>query len=191
MANSNAPRGFIPTRTYGSAPFPGALERCYRPSSDANNLFINDPVDLGGTGDTVGMAPTVVRATAGSGGYVYGTVVSVENDTSDNLSRSYLPASTAGYVMVLTDPNAEFEIQENGNMGITAIGLNVDFSFSTAGNTTTGMSGCQLASSGADTTNTLQCRVIGVANRVDNEVGTNAKWRVRFNLRRAFNTTGA
>lgn len=186
MANADAPSGFKPIRMQGSAPFSGGVGRYYRSTGDSTDIFIGDPVDLGGTGDTDGTAPTVVRATAGSGGYVVGVVVGIENLTSDNLSQKYLPSGDTGYLLVADDPNQEFEIQEDsgGNaLTATAIGSNIDFIIGT-GNTTTGMSATEINSDTCDTTNTLQCRVMRLVNRADNELGTNAKWVVKFNLHR-------
>lgn len=186
MANNDSPFGFKPVRKLGSAPNSGGGGRYYRSTGDSTVITIGTPVDLGGTGDTAGTAPTVVRATAGSGGYVVGVVTGIENLTSDNLSRKYLPSGEAGYLLVDDDPNSEFEVQEDsvGNaLTATAIGSNIDFIIGTD-NTTTGLSSTEIDSSSCDTTNTLQCRVLGLVDRADNELGTNAKWRVKFNLHR-------
>ena len=191
MANSDTPFGFKPVRKIGAQPNSGGVNRYYIGTGDSNNIFIGDPVDDSGTGDTKGV-PGVVRATAGSGGYVRGVVVGIENNTSDNLSRTYRPLSTAAYVLVADDPDAEFEVQEDsvGNaLDETVMGSNIDFIIG-SGNTTTGISATEIDSSSADTTNTLQCRVLGLVQREDNAIGTNAKWLVRFNLHRARYTTG-
>lgn len=186
MANADTPFGFKPIRQLGAAPISGGGGRYYRATGDSTDIFIGDPVDLGGTGDTAGTAPSVVRATAGSGGYVVGVVTGIENNTSDNLSRKYLPSGVAGYLLVDDNPNTEFEVQEDsaGNaLTATAIGSNIDFVIG-SGNQTTGISATEINSDTCDTTNTLQCRVLGLVDRADNELGANAKWRVKFNLHR-------
>lgn len=191
MANSDTPFGFKPIRAIGAAPYSGGVNRYYISTSDSNNIFIGDVVDDSGSGDTDGV-PGVVRATAGSGGYARGVVVAVENLTSDNLSRSYRPASTAAYLYVADNPDEEFEVQEDSDaetLAAASIGSNVDFIFGT-GNTTTGISACELNSNTCDTTNTLQCRILGLVRRPNNEIGANAKWRVKFNLHRGTYTTG-
>lgn len=192
MANADTPFGFKPIRKVGAAPTTGGVNRYYRGSGDSAAVFIGDPVNLGGTGDTAGTSPSVVRATAGSGGLTIGVVVAIENNTSDNLSRTYLPASTAGYVLVADDPEQEYEVQEDStstNLAITAIGSNVDFVIG-SGNTTTGISAAEIQTSSVNTTNTLQCRVLGLIDRADNEIGNNAKWRVRLNTHQSLTTTG-
>lgn len=186
MANADTPFGFKPIRMQGSAPFSGGVGRYYRGTGDSTVITIGTPVDLGGTGDTAGTAPSVVRATAGSGGYVVGVVVGIENLTPDNLSLNYLASGSAGYLLVADDPNQEFEVQEDsaGNaLTATAIGSNIDFIIGTD-NTTTGISSTEINSDTCDTTNTLQCRVMRLVDRPDNELGTNAKWVVKFNLHR-------
>lgn len=191
MANDDTPFGFKPIRKVGSSPESGGVGRYYRGTGDANNLFIGDPVALSGTGDAFGV-PGVVRATAGSGGLVIGVVVAIENSTSDNLGRSYLPSGSAGYLAVSDSVNQEYEVQEDSDsnaLAITAIGSNIDFIFGT-GNTTTGISACEIDSTSCDTTNTLQCRVLGLVQRSDNEIGNYAKWRVRFNTHSGLTTTG-
>lgn len=192
MANDDAARGFVPARNAYGGVTTGGIQRFYVAAGESNNIFINDPVDLSGTGDAAGV-PGVVLATAGSGGYVVGVVVGFENLTSDNLSKTYRPASTAGYLLVNTDPDMEYIIQEDsvgGALAVADIGLNADFIIGT-GSTTTGISATELDSSTKATTATLQCRILGLDNAPDNDVGANARWRVKFNLHRYRHTTGA
>ncbi|MEM8615312.1 MAG: hypothetical protein AAGF20_00100 [Pseudomonadota bacterium] len=189
MANADAPRGFIPRRHKNGAPYSGACKRYYVASGESNDLFIGDPVDLSGSGDAAGV-PGVQQP---AGQNVIGVIVGVENLTSDNLSRTYRPASTAMYVMVADDPDLEFEIQEDSTGGALAaadIGLNADFVIGT-GDTTFGTSAAEIDSSTKATTATLGLRILELAQREDNEIGTNANWLVKFNLHRHNNATGA
>lgn len=192
MPNLDAPSGFKPYRMNANSPYSGGVNRYWVPATETNNLFIGDPVDLSGTGDTAGTSPTVVRATAGSGGVV-GVIVGIENLTDSNLSRTHLPGSTGGYVLVADDPDEVFEIQEDsdgGALAITDIGLNATFIIG-SGNTTTGLSATELDSSTKETTATLHCRILRLLPREDNEIGNQAKWLVRFNTHRHNNATGA
>lgn len=190
---ADTPRGFNPARMNTNGSYPGAVNRYWVPATETNAIFIGDPVDLSGTADTAGTSPSVIRATAGSAGYVVGVVVGIENLTDSNLSRTHLPGSTGGYILVADDPDEAFEIQEDSvaaTLAITSTGLNADFVIA-AGNTTTGLSATELDSSTAETTATLQCRILRLVDRPDNEIGTNAKWLVRFNLHRHRFATGA
>lgn len=186
MANADAPRGFVPVRHANGAPYSGAATRYYIASGESNNIFIGDPVALSGDADANGV-PGVVRATAGAGSSAgdgpVGVVVGFENLTSDNLSRSYRPGATAGYLLVADDPFLEYEIQEDsdgGAIAVASVGLNANFIIGT-GSTTTGLSAVELDSNTAATTAALDCRILGLVQRADNEAGVNAKWRVKLN----------
>lgn len=186
MPNTDSPFGLKPVRYRSGAPYNGACNRYYIASGEAYNLFIGDPVALSGTGDAFGV-PGIVRATAGAGSSAgdgpVGVVVGFENLTSDNLSRSYRPSGTAGYVLVADDPNLEYEIQEDSDtatLAVTDIGLNANFIIGT-GNTYTGTSAVELDSNTAAVTATLDMRILGLIERPNNEIGTNAKWRVALN----------
>lgn len=185
MANTDAPFGFIPAGNAYGSPHSGSVRRYYIGTGDTNNLFIGDPVALSGSGATDG-TPGIVRATAGGGSSPgdgpVGVVVGFENLTSDNLSRTYRPASTAMYVLVNDDPNTVYMIQEDSDsatLAVTDIGLNANFIIGT-GNTTTGVSAVELDSNTAATTATLDCRILGLLKRPDNEIGANAIWLVKL-----------
>ena len=54
----------------------------------------------------------------------------------------------------------------------------------------TGLSAAQLDTSTKATTNTLQLRILGFSQRVDNAIGANAKVLVQINLHSFKNLTG-
>ena len=181
MANSNAPMGLQPVRYRNGAPWNGQARTYYVPATDSTALFIGDPVIIAGDGDTNG-TPTVTRATAGSAGRITGVVVGFQPTAP--FPAKYRAASTAMYVLVADDPTLLFEAQEDGvggSLAATNIGQNIDL-VSGSGNTATGVSGFLLDSSTAATTATLQCRIIALQQRVDNAIGTTAKWLVAINL---------
>lgn len=189
MPNANAPAGLRPVRHRNGAPYNGAATRYAVAAADATALFIGDPVILAGSADADGVA-TVVRATAAGGAFMLGPVVSVEPETRDSLP--YRAASTARYVYVADDPDLVFEIQEDavgGALAAADVGLNADLVAGT-GSTITGLSGFQLDTSTKATTATLQLRILGFSQRVDNEIGANAKVLVTINLHSLRNTTG-
>lgn len=180
MANTNNPEGLKPVRYASGAPYNGACSRYFVPATDGTALFVGDPVILAGDADANGVA-TVTRATAASAGRITGVVVGVVNTPS--LTTRYRAASTAQYVLVADDPGLLFEIQEDavgGALAATNVGQNVDL-IAGNGSTVTGLSGFQADSSTAATTSTLQLRIEGFAQRVDNVIGANAKILVRIN----------
>lgn len=162
------------------------------PSTYATALFPGDPVTVTGTANAAevsapgvgtfqaGTLREVNKSAAGSGNAITGVIVSVAANP-DNLSARYLPASTGGVVLVNDDPRTEYEIQADEAIAAADIGLNAALVFTSAGDTVTGQSGVELDASTKATTAGLQVRMLGLAPRVDNEAGADAKVIVRIN----------
>jgi hypothetical protein len=182
MANSNAPSGLTPVRYASGAPYNGASKRYFVPATDANDIFIGDPVIIAGSADTDGV-PTATIATAAGGSRWTGVVVGFV-PSSTIVTYGYRKASTADYILVADDPNLLFEIQEDavgGALAAVDVGLNADL-IAGSGSAYTHRSGWQLDTSTKATTATLQMRIVGFVQRPDNVIGANAKVLVRNNL---------
>jgi len=180
MANSNAATGLTPRCYRNGAPWNGVARAYYVPVGNTTALYVGDPVIIAGDGDAFG-TPTCVIATATTG-RITGVVVGFR--PSAPFPLPYLPASTAGYVLVADDPDLLFEVQEDGvggSLAATNIGNNISL-IAGAGSTSTGNSGWMIDSSTAATTNTLQMRIVELQHRVDNVIGTTAKWLCAINL---------
>jgi len=181
MANPDRPSGLSPVRYLSGAPYNGAVNFYATATGDGVAIFNGDPVKLSGTSQTINgqVYPDVDQAATGD--VIVGVVVGVVPVTADSLI--YRAGSTQRLLMVADDPNLVFEIQEvSGGTPLTAndIGLNADFVVG-SGSTVTGLSGVELSNSTEDTTNTLDLKITGFVNRVDNTIGENAKWLVRIN----------
>ena len=180
MANTDRPRGAIPVRYLGGAPYNGAANPYSVDSSNGTAIFVGDYMIREDDGN-------VAPYTGSSGGNLLGVCVAVGTDETlyldpDNLSRRYLPASTAGTVLVADEPDVVFVVQEdNDGTALTAAeaGTNCDV-LATAGNTTTGQSAHEIDRS-TTTTSAAQLRLIRLLNRDDNEHGDFAKWEVMIN----------
>jgi hypothetical protein len=187
MANANNPRGFVPIRNAGSTGETGGVEMFYVPASDGTALYIGDPVVRNGSADAAGV-PAVVMATAG--GAITGIVEGfVPNGTVD--IAGYRAASTAAYVLVRTDPDTLYEIQEDGVGGQLAaadIGLNADFIVA-AGTAYNKRSGTMLDTSTKATTITLPLKIMSLAQRPGNDFGAYAKVWVKINKSTESNAT--
>lgn len=180
MANTDAPFGLRPVRHRNGAPYNGAFNAYYVPSSYATALFVGDPVVKTGTSNTaavgahgIGTLPEINKATAGDGNAITGVVVGFEPDP-DNLGRIYNPASTERVVYVCDDPDVIFEIQADGAIAAAQVGLNAVLIYTNAGSTVTGMSGAELDTTSdvpaADASN--QLTIHRVVDRTDNEAGS-------------------
>jgi hypothetical protein len=186
MPNVDAPNGLRPVKHLDGSPFSGTANRYFVPATDSTAIFVGDAVVSAGSADADGI-PTVAQASAG--GNLLGVVVGIEPETDESLN--YRAASTARYVFVADSPDVVFEIQEDsdgGAIAATAVGNNADLVVG-SGSTATGTSGMELDSSGVGTA-AAQLRILELAQRPDNEIGTNAKWLVMLNEHERKSTTG-
>jgi hypothetical protein len=198
MANADIARGGVPVRHRNGAPYNGAANVYYVPSTYDTALYVGDPVLVVTDASDANGVPTVALATAGGGTYITGFITSLafHGDPAIPVLRDsgrYHAASTEGYVLVADDPDLLFEIQEDGvggAMGAGAAGRNVDL-VSGTGSTVTGWSGWELDSNTLATSNTVQMRIIAAVERADNDATlTNAKWLCAVNLHSQRNLTG-
>jgi len=181
MANPNVASGLKPVKNVSGAPQSGAARVYSVPSSDGTAIFIGDAVKLVGTGQTINGVTFADVAQAATGDVMVGVVVGVLPDTRDSLT--YRAASTQRLLLVVDDPDALFEIQEDsvgGSLAANDLGQNASLIVA-SGSTVTGLSGTMLDSSTHATTNTLDLKIVAFVNRPDNDIGTNAKWHVRIN----------
>lgn len=172
MANVNTPFGLRPVGLISGTNYTGRVTQYSVPSSDATGIFVGDPVKLVGTSQIINGQVFADVAQAATGNTIVGVVVGTLADTRDSLN--YRAASTQRILLVCDDPNAVFEIQQvTGGTPLTSndIGLNANFVVGT-GSTVTGYSGVTLDNTTEATTNTLDLKIVGVPNRVDNDTGT-------------------
>lgn len=182
MANVDRPGGFVPVGHVITGSYNGQSREYKVASSYGTALGVGDPVKYSGTGDSVTGLPTVERAAAGD--KMVGVIVGFKVDpaVAATIHPGYLPASTGGTVLVCDDPWVIYEVQEDsdsGNIAITAIGEFADHVVTAGVSTTTGRSNVELDSSDAGTGDGW--RILGLVQRPDNAVGTNAKWLVLMN----------
>jgi len=191
--------GLKPVAYRSGAPYNGAARPYYLPSSYATAVFIGDPVVKTGTANTsavtvpgggsfgVGTLPevnvTAVGDVNGDTKRITGVVVGFSPLPTD-LSKVYNPASTERVVYVADDPDLVFEIQADGAVPATSMGLNAVLIATHSGSTTTGLSGMELDTTSdvpaADASN--QLLILRAVNREDNDTTlTHAKVLVAIN----------
>ncbi|RYE68207.1 MAG: hypothetical protein EOO81_09630 [Oxalobacteraceae bacterium] len=186
MPNGNAPTGLNPVRDLYGTPYNGSVNHYAVPASDANALYIGDPVKLLGTSSTINSQSMADVGLAATTDVIVGVVIGfVAGDRDAGLFRG---ASTQRIAIVCDNPNAMFEIQDIGTgtpLTIADIGLNVSFTTVAAGGSTfTGLSGVVLDNTTEATTNTLALKIVGFPNRPDNDAANaeaNKKLYVRIN----------
>lgn len=182
MANVDSRFGLKPIRHKSGAPYNGAFNAYYVPSTYGTALYKGDPVVKTGTSNTakvsaagagtfaIGTLPEINKATVGDANRVTGAIVGFAPLPTD-LGKAYNPASTARVVYVADDPDLIFEIQADGAIPAASIGLNAVFIATHSGDTTTGLSGIELDTTSdvpaADASN--QMVILRAVNREDND----------------------
>lgn len=199
MANTNAPKGFIPVSNFSGAPYNGATRQYIHASGDSTPIFVGDIVTA--TGDTVlvnvgGSVQSFPIATqAATTNIQDGVCIGVDLVTRD--APIYAPASTQVVITVAIDPNMLLLVQdENAGTPLSpnAVGLNIDFKGGSSGSTVTGLSGMVLDNATEAGTNTLDLKIVGQLQSPGNDLGTAAgtgaaagQWLVKLNRSRFAN----
>jgi hypothetical protein len=186
MANVSKATGLIPVGHLLGLDWSAKAREYYIPSSDTNAYAIGDPVTLAATADTNGV-PGIIIATAGTGNPVLGAIVgwgAYEGLMADpaNLNSTTIPATKTKsyYAMVSDDSYIIYEIQAIGSAyTATDVGNNCQL---TSGTNNGYVSGWQLNDAVTSTSAaTAQLQLLGLARRLDNAFGLNAKYLVRIN----------
>lgn len=185
MANVSRVNGFRPIKHMNGSPWNGQVNKYWIAAADGTATFVGDVVKLSGTADADGVA-SVIQAAAGN--TPVGVVVWMEPNPLD-LTQNYRIASqsiaqqNAGrWVYVADSPDLICEVEATGTaLAVADIGLNGSLVVA-AGSTTTGQSGMSFDTTTKATTATLVFQLIGFVQRPDNEITTNAKVLVRFNV---------
>jgi hypothetical protein len=170
MANTNAPFGFRQYQGNGSAPTYEQVP--VKIAYNATNIFFGDPVEPDANGYVVQGDGTT--AAAGIAGIFVGCqYLSVAQKRT--VWSNYWPGSDVASTQTVTgyivnDPNAKFVVQSDAT-GIVQgdVNLNVGYTIGT-GNTSNGISGAYI--SGANTTNTLPFRIVGLITDPPGSAGT-------------------
>jgi len=184
MSSVSRINGFRYVKNVVGGSMTAQAETCFVPASDATVIMVGDAVQLLGDARNPTGVPTVTRQATATG-VPYGIVIGIGFEgmgdvqnvppVNDLNTPVYRRANTDRYLLVITDPNAVFEVQLAGAGPAAAtatanVGLNGQFLL-TAGNTSSGASGMQLDSAGLATTATLPLKIVGFPYRPDNVPG--------------------
>jgi len=178
MANADRPSGARPVNRDGSS-YNGSLRKVQVDASNATAIFPGDFVVREADGN-------YTPATAGATNVIDGVVVGVVVDRTVAATEhpGYLPATTAGYILIAPAESCYFAIQEDGDttpLTAAARGARVNF-IAGAGSTTTGRSAHEIDSTAVGVDATYQLSLIDYVQREDNEAGAYAEWIVKVNL---------
>lgn len=191
MANANRPFGLMPVESLHGGDMP-ITHRYYIAAADTDPYYVGSPVILAATGDANGV-PGCAIAT-GSGVYL-GSVVSIEPvivngiamaATSLDRTLVAIPATKtrAYYVEVADDPQQIFEIQCGAtatNLVATKLNNNFNMTIAAPSPATLPQSATIVDNASINTTNTLSMRMMGLAQRPNNEIGAYQVVRCKIN----------
>lgn len=187
MANADRPTGFTPVKSITGAPWNGQANLYAILAADTNAYAMGDPVTSAAGGASVEGIPAVTIGVAGSAwrGVIVGIFDTKPGIAKiDNLNSTVRPAAAQTkdwYALVVDDPNIVFEVQEvSGGTALTAadVGLNIN-GVAQANNGF--VSGWEIDNTTEATTATLNCKILSLSQRIDNEIGEHAKWLVLIN----------
>lgn len=196
MPNDNRPSGLRPVGTVSGNQYNGAARLYAIEAANASAFAIGDPVVTIAAGADPRGVPYITLAAAT--GAIRGVIVGLFDSypgiaKTDNLNQIIRPAGakpTVWYAMVVDDPNVVFEVQEVGTgtpLTLADVGLNTNLVVGTNNGFT---SGWLLDNASEGTGATLQCKILGLVQRIDNEVGQFAKWLVKINNHELGSGTG-
>lgn len=187
MANVNRPTGLSPVKMVTGAPYNGQCNVYAILAADANAFAIGDPVVSSASGaDAAGVAAVTLAAATGA---IRGVIVGIGTkanlianpDQLGSTIRSAGAKTTDWYALVVDDPNIIFEVQEVGTgTPLTAADIGLNTSLLVGANN--GFVSGWLLDNGVELgTATLQVKLLGLSQRVDNAFGAYAKHLVLIN----------
>ncbi len=182
MANADTPFGFRPIRHRNGAPYNGAANPYFIPSTySGGNMFIGDAVLITGTSNTaavavpgggsfgIGTLPEINIAAAGPGVRISGVIVGFAADPTA-LENQYRLDDTERVAFVCDDPDIVFEIQCDSATAPAATNVGAAFNLLLGtGSTTTGLSATELDVSEESTDPQDQLILLRFVNREDND----------------------
>lgn len=182
MSNANTPFGLRPVGTIGSKTYSGKIEKFYVPSTTSDAIGIGDPVALSGGVHTDG-TPKAARGTVGA--KTVGVMVGVLPLYGGDLTVNYRKADTSMYILVETDPQTIYEVQEDSVGGAIALAngtKDIPLVLGTV-DTTTGNSKTMIDSSLVAANVALDCKLLRPVLSPDNTFPlAYSKWLVKLNL---------
>jgi hypothetical protein len=178
MANKDAAFGMRPVGRVGGTPYTGGQSRYRIANNYGTAIFQGDMVaQVTGGGIEVhadgGTVPIVG---------VFNGCQFTDPTTGEQKFSNFYPASTAAddiIAFVIDDPMVIFEIQANAAMPVADLFGNFDIVYTTAGSTTTGISGAELNVSDGATGTTLSLKAIDISEDPENSDVATANTNVR------------
>lgn len=185
MANANRPTGLSPVKHITGAPYNGQANLYAILAADTNGYAIGDPVKSATSAAADGTPAVTIGGTTGA---LRGVIVGIFDHKGgakvgnpNSIVRPAAAQTADWYALVVDDPDTIFEIQEESG-GTQLDAADVGKATNLASGSNNGfVSGWVLDNATVGTTNDLQVRLLGLAQRLGNDFGAYAKWLVKIN----------
>ena len=167
MANKDAAFGMKPVRMIGGAPYPGGQSRYRIAANYGTSIFQGDMVAqvTGGTVEVHADGGTVPVVG------VFNGVQYTDPTSGDQVFSNYYPASTNAsdiIAFIIDDPDVVYEVQADDTFPVTDLFGNFDIVYTSAGSTSTGISGAELDVTTGATATTLPIKAIDISEDPNN-----------------------
>ena len=167
MANKDAAFGMKPVRMIGGAPYTGGQSRYRIAANYGTSIFQGDMVAqvTGGTVEVHADGGTVPVVG------VFNGCMYTDPTSGEQVFSNYYPVSTNAsdlIAFIIDDPDVVYEVQADDTFPVTDLFGNFDIVYTSAGSTSTGISGAELdVTTGATTTN-LPIKAIDISEDPNN-----------------------
>ena len=167
MANKDAAFGMKPVRMIGGAPYTGGQSRYRIAANYGTSIFQGDMVAqvTGGTVEVHADGGTVPVVG------VFNGVQYTDPTSGDQVFSKYYPASTNAsdiIAFIIDDPDVVYEVQADDTFPVTDLFGNFDIVYTSAGSTSTGISGAELDVTTGATATTLPIKAIDISEDPNN-----------------------
>jgi hypothetical protein len=167
MANKDAAFGMKPVRMIGGAPYTGGQSRYRIAANYGTSIFQGDMVAqvTGGTVEVHADGGTVPVVG------VFNGVQYTDPTSGEQVFSNYYPASTNAsdlIAFVIDDPDVVYEVQADDTFPVADLFGNFDIVYTTAGSTSTGISGAELDVTTGATATTLPIKAIDISQDPNN-----------------------
>jgi hypothetical protein len=175
MATTAAPYGLRPINLIGGQVFSGSTRQIAIASAYNTNIFFGDIVAIAANGTIVkvtNVGSAADQLPAGVVGVFLGCTYT-DPSLKYKLNSQYWPASTVAsdaMAYICDDPDTLFQVQANGSVAQTGLGLNYPVVQNT-GSTLSGDSNIALNAAGGVTTSTVGFRLVDFVNGPFSTVG--------------------
>ena len=175
MSTTSAPRGLKPIGILGGMPFAGSTREYLIKSGYSTAIFNGDVVGFANVASSTDDGH-LVRETAASEVNPIGVFLGVsytDPNTSQPTFKQHYPGSISASdikAVVAVHPHTLYEVQADGAVAQTSLGMTIDLVQTSSGNTTTGNSGLQADASTASVGGEL-FKIVDFVNRPGSSVG--------------------